>query len=164
MLAAGGYRPAYVHAEDYDLWLRLAGMTRIANLPQRLLSYRVTDDQVSARHMIAQARHAAIAWRAHLLRQQGQPDPTQGLSTLPPLDRLDAMLGNGSAAYVRARVVDRALFAPDALAGEGWEALLGHIADTGAHPRLWRAAGRLLKGGKPWHAARAAAALAGIAA
>jgi hypothetical protein len=35
--AAGGYREAYVHAEDYDLWLRLAGQTRMANLPEYLL-------------------------------------------------------------------------------------------------------------------------------
>jgi glycosyltransferase involved in cell wall biosynthesis len=163
VLAAGGYRPAYVHAEDYDLWLRLSGVTKMANLPQRLLSYRVTDDQVSAKHMIAQARNAAIAWRAHLLRQQGLPDPTDGLAVLPTLDQLDAVLGSASAAYVRRRVVDRALFAPEALAGEGWDALLGHIADTGAQPRLWRVAGRLLKAGKPLHAARAAAALAGLA-
>lgn len=164
VLAAGGYRPAYLHAEDYDLWLRLSGMTRMANLPERLLSYRVSENQVSTRHMIAQARHAAIAWRAHMLRQQGRPDPTDGLATLPALDRIDALLGPGSAAYVRRRVVDRALFAPAALAGEGWDALMGHIADTGAQPRLWRVAGRLLRAGKPFHAVRAAAALAGIAA
>lgn len=162
--AVAGYRPAYVHAEDYDLWLRLSGMTRMANLPQRLLSYRVTENQVSSRHMIAQARNAAIAWRAHVLRRQGRSDPTDGLAALPALDRLDAMLGAGSAAYVRRRVVDRALFAPDALAGEGWDDLLGHIADTGAQARLWRVAGRLLKAGKPLRAVRTAAALAGIAA
>jgi hypothetical protein len=32
--AAGGYREAYVHAEDYDLWLRLSEQTRMANLPE----------------------------------------------------------------------------------------------------------------------------------
>ena len=39
--AVGGYRPAYLAAEDYDLWLRLAERYELANLPDPLLYYRV---------------------------------------------------------------------------------------------------------------------------
>jgi hypothetical protein len=41
---------------------------------------------------------------------------------------------------VRRRTIDRVLYAPDCLAGEAWPLLLGHIADAGASPRLWRVA------------------------
>ncbi|WP_333840223.1 glycosyltransferase family 2 protein [Novosphingobium sp.] len=153
---AGGYRPAYVHAEDYDLWLRLAGRTRIANLEECLLAYRVSTTQVSSRHMVTQAHHAAIAWLAHRLRTATGRDPTDGLATLPDIDTLDALLGPGSAAYARKRVIDRVLFAPERLAGDAWPALKGHIAEAGPQPHLWRAALRLLRSG---HAARGSQAL-----
>jgi hypothetical protein len=39
-LAAGGYRD-YPHAEDLDLWLRLAEIGRLANLSYPAISYRV---------------------------------------------------------------------------------------------------------------------------
>ena len=152
----GGYRPAYVHAEDQDLWLRLSRMTRLHNLPECLLEYRISPGQISSRHLIAQTRNAAIAWRAHCAVLSGKPDPTDGLETLPPLDALDELLGPGSAAYVRARIVARALYAPEALARDGWDALLGHIAEHGPDPQLWRVAARMLRAGRPFHAARTA--------
>jgi glycosyltransferase involved in cell wall biosynthesis len=40
LLAAGGYREAFQHAEDFDLFLRLAEVGRLANLPDILLDYR----------------------------------------------------------------------------------------------------------------------------
>lgn len=40
VLAVGGYREAYKHAEDLDLFLRLAEVGRLANLPDVLLEYR----------------------------------------------------------------------------------------------------------------------------
>jgi glycosyltransferase involved in cell wall biosynthesis len=38
--AVGGYRAELWPAEDVDLWLRLAEVGRLANLPERLLKYR----------------------------------------------------------------------------------------------------------------------------
>ena len=38
--AVGGYRGAFDHAEDIDLYLRLAERGRLANLPETLLQYR----------------------------------------------------------------------------------------------------------------------------
>lgn len=157
---AGGYRSAYTHAEDLDLWLRLSRMTRLHNLPECLLDYRISPGQVSSRHVITQARHAAIAWLAHRTVIECGTDPTADLAELPPTDALDALLGPGSAAYVRRRVVARALYAPEALADEGWDALLGHISDTGANAELWRVAARMLRAGRPLRAARAALKLA----
>ena len=43
----GPYAPV-VGVEDYDLWLRLAAVTRFGNLPEELLRYRVHPGQYSA--------------------------------------------------------------------------------------------------------------------
>lgn len=40
MMTVGGYRPEFVHAQDVDLFLRLAEVGRLANLPEILLHYR----------------------------------------------------------------------------------------------------------------------------
>ncbi len=157
--AAGGYREVFIHAEDYDLWLRLASETRMANLAECLLAYRITPGQVSSRHVVTQARHAAIAWLAHGARARTGSDPIAHRAVLPAIDELDMLFGPGSAAYVRQRMIDRLLYAPDRLAGEAWPVLLGHIGDGGPRARLWRTAIRLLKAGHPLRAAQAAAAL-----
>ena len=40
ILKLGGYRPAFKNAEDYDLWLRVGSVYRLANVPIPLLRYR----------------------------------------------------------------------------------------------------------------------------
>ncbi len=40
VLGVGGYRPGYFPGEDIDLWLRLAEVGRLANLPEILVKYR----------------------------------------------------------------------------------------------------------------------------
>lgn len=154
VLGVGGYRPAFVHAEDYDLWLRLARVTRLANLPDKLVAYRVYPGQVSNRHMIAQIRSAALAWLSHQACLAGRPDPAEGLATLPDDAGLDAVFGPDARAFVRSRVVDRTLYAPAALATEGWPLLFEHAGENGSDPRLWRLAGRMAKAGKPLRAGR----------
>lgn len=47
ILAVGGYREFLRHAEDYDLWTRVAERYELANLPACLLRYRVHAAQVS---------------------------------------------------------------------------------------------------------------------
>ena len=44
----GGYRKPLKAAEDFDLWLRVAEIGKLANLPEPLLRYRLHPDQVSA--------------------------------------------------------------------------------------------------------------------
>jgi glycosyltransferase involved in cell wall biosynthesis len=82
----GGYRAAYRHAEDYDLWLRLAERHRLANLPERLLLYRQHAAKLSFSFPIEQALATTIALLAARCRRAGKPDPTEGLKALAPQD------------------------------------------------------------------------------
>ncbi|MDE2562400.1 MAG: glycosyltransferase [Sphingomonadales bacterium] len=163
MCAVGGYRPAYRHAEDYDLWLRLSEVTTMANLPDRLVDYRIYPDQVSSRHVVEQMRNTAIGWLAHRERVAGRADPTDGFDAMPPLSELDTLFGPGAAAYVRRRVLDRVIYSPEALGGDAWDILIGHIhEDNSRDERLWRTAARLLRAGRPIKAGRVAAGLLGL--
>ncbi len=160
VLEVGGYRPAYRHCEDYDLWSRLIDRVEFANLPEELVAYRIYPGQVSNRHLVEQARNAAISFQAREERLAGRPDPTEGLAELPPLSEIDALFGRaGVAAYVRRRVVNRMLYSAEALTGDGYPIILDHIAEAGSEPRFWRASARLLKSGHPRHAAGMARAL-----
>lgn len=47
VMEVGGYREFLRHAEDYDLWTRVAERQELANLPDCLLRYRVHGGQVS---------------------------------------------------------------------------------------------------------------------
>jgi hypothetical protein len=58
-LAAGGYRPAYKRAEDFELWGRLSQRGKIVCLPRELIAYRVHGTSVSVREADAQAEMAA---------------------------------------------------------------------------------------------------------
>ncbi|WP_164549675.1 glycosyltransferase [Altericroceibacterium xinjiangense] len=156
---AGGYRRAYRRAEDYDLWLRLSTRTKLANLPERLLWYRVHPGQVGEKHLVEQVRAAATALLAHRQRLSGKPDPTEGLASLPPTAALDALFGPGSAAFVNQRVFEEVLYVPGELAGAGWDAALAHAAASRDRRPLWRVATRLLRAGHPAKAGRFAAAL-----
>jgi glycosyltransferase involved in cell wall biosynthesis len=72
VIAAGGYAASAKHAEDYDLWLRLSDLHKIANLPDTLLSYRMHKKQVSVENIKVQhevsrsCRLAAIKRRRSL--------------------------------------------------------------------------------------------------
>jgi hypothetical protein len=158
---AGGYRAAFRHCEDYDLWLRLSERTKLCSLPERLLLYRHSPAQVSNRHIVAQQVGAAIAFAAHLEREAGRPDPTEGLETLPPIGELDALFGReGVTRAIREKVAKGIVYSRVALRGEGFDLLLDHIRDGGSRDGLWRTAGRLLKLGEPIRALRLATALA----
>ena len=158
--AVGGYHRAYRHCEDYDLWLRLSERVPMANLPDRLLLYRQSASQVSNRHVVTQKIGAAIAWEAHVERQSGRADPTEGLDELPPLAELDHLFGRaGVEAAVREKVALGLVYSPVALKGPGFDLILDHVRAKGATEGLWRTVGRLLTMGEPIRAARLAAAL-----
>jgi cellulose synthase/poly-beta-1,6-N-acetylglucosamine synthase-like glycosyltransferase len=59
----GGYRSAFLHAEDYDLWLRFVERYRVANLCEPLIYYRVHSEQVS-HHNLAQGVMSVLASQA----------------------------------------------------------------------------------------------------
>ncbi|MFN3725129.1 MAG: glycosyltransferase family 2 protein [Allosphingosinicella sp.] len=158
--AAGGYRAAFKHCEDYDLWLRLSERTKLCSLPDRLLLYRYSDSQVSEKHIYAQALGAAVAWLAHVEREAGRPDPIDGLDSLPPLESLDSLFGRpGVARAVRKIVAPRLIYSPVALKGDGYDLVLTHARD-GAREGMWKTAARLVRFGEPLRAMRLAAALA----
>jgi len=66
--AAGGYRPAMVPAEDYDLWLRLLPAHRFAKIDEPLYRHRLHPAQSGARARERQTRRAILAKLQHLRR------------------------------------------------------------------------------------------------
>jgi glycosyltransferase involved in cell wall biosynthesis len=79
----GGFRPAFRAAEDYDLWLRLAESTRIANLPEILVEYRWHGGNVTSRNAIRQAFSVRLAQRSARARRETGKDPAGSLA-IPP--------------------------------------------------------------------------------
>ncbi len=74
--AAGGYREAYVRAEDYDLWLRLAERGKLANIAEPLIEYRTAHVPFRAKTFVRQVLSEMAARSAAGLRRAGKPDPT----------------------------------------------------------------------------------------
>ncbi len=53
------YDALAVHAEDFDLWVRLRDRTKLANLPDYLLDYRAHPTQISSQYPLPQSESAA---------------------------------------------------------------------------------------------------------
>jgi hypothetical protein len=153
VLAAGGYRPAFRHCEDLDLWLRLADRTRLANLPERLIHYRRHYGQVSANHTLAQQWGGAVARLAWAERRAGRADPIAGMATLPPPAGIDQAFGRaGAGAEACAMAVPGLLWSSTCASAEGLAIIAAHRAAGGTGTGLWRAAFRLARYGH-WSAA-----------
>jgi glycosyltransferase involved in cell wall biosynthesis len=73
----GGFDKRYIHAEDYDLWLRLAGEHRLANVAQILLTRREHGGNVSFRFHEVQRQSAHRALSDSLERLLGRPIPPE---------------------------------------------------------------------------------------
>lgn len=161
VLGVGGYHAAFRHCEDFDLWLRLASVTRLGNLPERLIRYRHSSGQVSSRHATEQQIGAAVSLFAYQERAAGRPDPTAPLERLPPIDELDALFGReGVAREVRAQVAQMLRYSAAAMRDEGFDLLLRHVRESGPSEGMWRTVLRLVRFGEPSRALRLAAALA----
>jgi hypothetical protein len=144
--ALGGYRAAFRHCEDYDLWLRVSEHHDMRNLPARLFLYRRSPDQVSERHILVQAIGAACARFAAQERRAGRTDPFEGVSTLPSLETIDAVLGTkGLGARMRLEVIDSIKYSRDAMAGGGLDLMQAHLREGGTKDGFWRTAGRMVK-------------------
>lgn len=78
LAAAGGYRAAFVAAEDYDLWLRLSERADLANLPAVVLSHRLHQATVSIERVEQQILSEFAAREAARRRRTGEGDPTDG--------------------------------------------------------------------------------------
>jgi glycosyltransferase involved in cell wall biosynthesis len=75
ILAVGGYRAQFQHAEDYDLWLRVSERWGLANLPEIVLRYRHHSQNVSVRRASQQTIVTVAARMAATARRAGLPDP-----------------------------------------------------------------------------------------
>ncbi|MEO7383484.1 MAG: glycosyl transferase family 2, partial [Novosphingobium sp.] len=160
VLAVGGYHAAFKHCEDFDLWLRLTSVTKLASVPEPLLRYRHYPDQVSSRHATEQQIGAAVARLAYIERQAGRADPTEHLDRLPPIEGLDALFGRvGVAREVRAKVAPGLLYSKAGLRDSGFDLLLHYLSEGGDHDGMWRTVARLLRFGEPARAARLARTL-----
>ncbi len=105
-LDAGGYRPAFDGAEDYDLWLRLAELHDLVNLPDALLNYREHAGQSVWRGLEQRLLAELGAQAAAARRRSGVPDGCDGAT---PVDMaLLARLGVGASA-IGDRLISRAL-------------------------------------------------------
>ena len=157
----GGYRAAYRHCEDYDFWLRASEVTKLTNLPERLLQYRYYSAQVSWQHAVAQIVATVVAYAAYRERVESRPDPTEGLDTLPYVEALGRLFGRDDMPReIRERVLSQIDYNVAAYRNGGTDMMVdalrrGEFPDRG---RALRIAARLLRAGQPGNAARIARA------
>lgn len=65
----GGYSNEFVHSEDFDLFTRLSRDFSLVNLPEKLTTYRISSDQISARYLgIQEVNSQRILEREYRLR------------------------------------------------------------------------------------------------
>lgn len=157
----GGYRAAFAHAEDYDLWLRCSRRTQITSLPDRLILYRRSHSQVSHKYHTEQTYAAAVAWHAHSCVLAGKRDPFDRLQKLPDEHALDdAFRENGAREAVMRLFVERMRYSPDLLAGEKFELMLGQARRRERFEGATRTVLRLFRMGHPLRAMALGTALA----
>ncbi len=82
--AVGGYRRAFAHAEDYDLWLRVADHYRLANLPDVLVRCRTHPGSVSVRFRRQQVFSKLGAQLSAQRRRETGHDPLDGVDLVTP--------------------------------------------------------------------------------
>ncbi len=156
----GGYHAAFRHAEDYDLWLRASLHGGIANLPDRLLLYRRSAEQVSLKYAVEQTRNAAIAWQCHRRRLAGKPELFDDVDRLPALDALDNVFGEtGIADQVRLTMVKRLKYSDEMLKGGEFPLMIAQARSKSRFEGAWRTTLRLALAGRADRAAQLAQAL-----
>ncbi len=74
--AVGGFRPAFVAAEDYDLLVRIAERWQVENLADPVVHMRRHAHSVSIRNIRQQVTSILGAWSAASIRRAGGIDPT----------------------------------------------------------------------------------------
>lgn len=156
----GGYRAAFRHCEDYDLWLRIGERFELANMSEKLIYYRRSPGQVSQQHTHEQAVGAVFALLAHKERIAGRPDPFEGIDALPQIRDLDTVFGRpGMATAARAAIIPRIQYSRESLAGPGLAIMKDHLRSGGEHEGYWRTALRMVKYGLAMQAFTLAVAL-----
>lgn len=103
VLKAGGYRKAFTHCEDYDLWLRLAHAGRLENLPDVLLLYRIHANNISSVQAVEQRRVSLLAQAVSMHTQLTGVDLADSAEDLP--DFSDIPLSLEESARLLARML-----------------------------------------------------------
>jgi len=83
-LRAGGYRPAFTQAEDYDLAIRMSEQCKCSNLKQVVLKYRIHPYQDSMRKVGQQALAMLAAQVSAVSRKNRLPDPFDSIKVITP--------------------------------------------------------------------------------
>jgi len=73
--AVGDFDATLQPSEDYDLWLRLAEVTQLANLPEALYAFRIHTSSQSHRRRHTQMFNKALALERALERRHGAQAP-----------------------------------------------------------------------------------------
>jgi hypothetical protein len=158
--AAGGYRAAFLHAEDHDLWLRLAERHALAGLTEPVLRYRVHASQTSHRFVEQQVWSSLAAATAARRRRAGldeglSPHAPVTSETLAALGVAPQELARAFAVACAARAADLSeLDRPDLA-----EAALAQAAGAGVPRRELRARHQLARARRAWSGARRGRAL-----
>ena len=105
------YRATFLAAEDYDLWLRISEVTKVANLPECLVEYRCHPEGVSHRSRVRQLFSTRLAQRAAVARRMAGHDPSANLNAPPdwtdPHSRLSPFYGDLIELYQLLDLADR---------------------------------------------------------
>jgi glycosyltransferase involved in cell wall biosynthesis len=79
VIAAGGYRPAFWPADDFDLWARIAEQDGLILVQQDYLTrYRIHGASVSISAAAQAGRHVRWAKECAARRRRGQSEPSYG--------------------------------------------------------------------------------------
>jgi glycosyltransferase involved in cell wall biosynthesis len=91
MEAVGGYRAGFPHAEDYDLYLRLAQHGNFYNPRKLVLYYRAHSNSLSRQNLERQETSAVLAELSALARKHGVTDPGDAAVALGVDDYVKAL-------------------------------------------------------------------------
>ncbi|WP_372922633.1 glycosyltransferase [Roseovarius sp.] len=69
VIRCGGYYPTFKSSQDLDLWLRMAEIGRLANLPDVVLKYRIHDSSISGSKQDLQRQMCRRACEAAWVRR-----------------------------------------------------------------------------------------------
>ena len=83
-ISAGGYRTAFVVAQDIDLWLRLAEQGKCWGLNEVRYEARLAASSISGRRRLEQIRAGELAIECALLRRMGKADQARIDMETPP--------------------------------------------------------------------------------
>ncbi len=87
---AGGYSPAALHAEDYDLWCRLSRLTQVANLREPLMRVRKHAASVTSTLRHTHVDAAAMVAKAEVDRRLNQDVPVHAIRCMRSWGQTDS--------------------------------------------------------------------------